>query len=373
MKSIYAERTDRTTEKLPQHDIDTLMVVVGENRRYLSGFTGEDTQFDETAGALFITRDRRILATDTRYALQAETEAPEYEIRCYRDSLSRETPEILRDLGTQRLGYESVRLSCWMLDRLQKALAEAAWETELRGVEDLVESQRAVKTEEEIRSTRQALDIAEQAFCETAAGLREGMTERQLAWEMERRMREKGADSLSFPVIVAAGANSALPHAVPGDRPVRRGEPILFDWGARWGGYCSDTSRTLVLGEPDDTFVSVFQTVRKAQREAIAAIRPGASTRAVDAVARDCIGDAGFAGKFGHGLGHGTGLAIHEAPRLSPLRETTLAAGMVVTVEPGVYLPDWGGIRLENQVVVRPDGAEILTRLPVDWNPGAFR
>jgi Xaa-Pro aminopeptidase len=189
---------------------------------------------------------------------------------------------------------------------------------------------------------------------------------------MERRMREAGAEALSFPVIVAAGANSALPHAIPRDRPVRRGEPILFDWGARLGGYCSDTSRTLILGTPDAAFTEVFSTVKEAQRRAIAAVHPGAGTKSVDAVARDFIENSGYAGRFGHGLGHGTGLAIHEAPRLSPLRDTVLEVGMVVTVEPGVYLPDWGGIRLENQVVVRPEGAEVLNALPVEWNPKAF-
>ncbi len=176
-------------------------------------------------------------------------------------------------------------------------------------------------------------------------------------------MRAAGADGLSFPTIVASGPNSALPHAIPGSRRLQRGEPVLFDWGARLGGYCSDISRTVVFGPPDDTFRRVYETVAEAQRLAIEAIRAGSSSREVDAVARGHIDKMGFAGKFGHGLGHGAGLAIHEAPRLSPLKDTPLKEGMVTTVEPGVYLEGWGGVRLENMVAVRADRAEVLNGL----------
>lgn len=189
------------------------------------------------------------------------------------------------------------------------------------------------------------------------------MTEKQAAWAMEKGMREGGAQAMAFPTIVASGPNSALPHAVPGDRAFKTGEPILFDWGAKLDGYCSDTTRTVVLGQPDATFKKVYQTVLDAQQKAMDAIKTGANTAAVDRLARSHIENAGFTGRFGHGLGHGTGLAVHEAPRLSPIRNTRLEEGMIVTVEPGIYLPDWGGIRIENQVVVRDDGPEVLTQL----------
>jgi Xaa-Pro aminopeptidase len=179
-------------------------------------------------------------------------------------------------------------------------------------------------------------------------------------------MREAGAEGISFPVITAAGPNAALPHAVPGDHQIAEGEPILFDWGARLEGYCSDISRTVVLGKADDTFRKVFSAVFEAQQKAIESIRPGMTGKQVDLVAREHIEQAGFGGKFGHGLGHGTGLAVHEAPRLSPIREDVLEAGMVFTVEPGIYLPEWGGVRLENMVVLREDGPEVLNTLPVD-------
>lgn len=175
-----------------------------------------------------------------------------------------------------------------------------------------------------------------------------------------------GAEGPSFPIIVAAGPNSAKPHAVPGNRPIAAGEPILMDWGARVDGYCSDMSRTLIFGPADDRFRQVYTVVREAQAAALATIRAGAHGRAVDAVARDVIARAGYEGRFGHSLGHGTGLVVHEAPRLSPHSDDTLAPGMIVTVEPGIYLPDWGGIRLENQVVVTQKGTEILNTLDLD-------
>jgi Xaa-Pro aminopeptidase len=180
---------------------------------------------------------------------------------------------------------------------------------------------------------------------------------------MERRMRVAGAQGPSFPSIVAAGPNSALPHAIPTDRPIREGEPILFDWGAFLDHYASDTSRTVILGPPDETFTTVYQTVLEAQRKAIDAVTAGASTKAVDALARDHIGASGYGDKFGHGLGHGTGLAVHEGPRLSPLKDTVLESGMIVTVEPGIYLPEWGGVRIENQVVVGQNGPLVLNEL----------
>jgi Xaa-Pro aminopeptidase len=193
-----------------------------------------------------------------------------------------------------------------------------------------------------------------------------GMTELAVARQLEALMVAAGAEGPSFPIIVAAGPNSAKPHAVPGNRPIAVGEPILMDWGARVGGYCSDMSRTLIFGPVDGLFRQIYGVVHEAQADALAAIRSGAHGRAVDAVARKVIARAGYDGRFGHSLGHGTGLVVHEAPRLSPHSEDTLEAGMIVTVEPGIYLPEWGGIRLENQVVVTQKGAEILNTLDLD-------
>ena len=170
----------------------------------------------------------------------------------------------------------------------------------------------------------------------------------------------------------AAGTNSALPHAIPTDRPIAVGEPILFDWGARLNGYCSDTSRTVILGTPDAIFLKVYQTVLEAQQKALAAIKSGVSSKTVDSVARQYIRRQGYKGKFGHGLGHGTGLAVHEGPRLSPIKESVLQAGMILTVEPGVYLPQWGGVRIEHQVVVQEEGAMVLNQLSTSFDIDAI-
>lgn len=361
--SPIEHRIDHLRRRLAQESLDALLVLVAENRFYLSGYTGEDSQFDETAGALVITGRELVLATDARFDVQAAAEAPLYETVCYKKGLAEELPSLVRRLGIQRMGFESVRVSVFQHDKMTAALRAAGAACTLVPVTDWVEALRAVKSEDEVQATRRALAIAEDAFEEALTRIVPGMTEKAAAWELEKAMRDRGADALSFPIICAAGTNAALPHAIPGDRVISDDAPLLFDWGARRSHYCSDISRTVVLGTPDGTFKKVYRAVREAQLRAIDAIRAGESSKHVDAVARRVIDDAGFAGKFGHGLGHGTGIAVHEAPRLSPLRDTPLEAGMIVTVEPGIYLPEWGGVRLENQVVVREDHGEVLNRM----------
>jgi Xaa-Pro aminopeptidase len=306
------------------------------------------------------------LATDSRFELQARQEAPDYEVAIYREGLAKELPSILKGLHTRRLGFESMRVSLAQHQKMIAALKEADLTVELKDTEDMVENLRIAKTQPEIRAIRKALQLAESVFGRVAADLKPGLSEKEAAWSLEKALREAGADGLSFPTIAAFGPNSALPHAIPGDRLLQTGEPVLFDWGVRLNGYCSDISRTLILGKPDKTFQKVFQTVREAQEMAIKAIKPGADARAVDAIARSHIEKMGFKDRFGHGLGHGVGLAIHEQPRLSPLSDKKLEVGMVCTVEPGIYLPGWGGVRLENMVAVTADGAEVLNDTAVD-------
>ena len=360
LNSIIQKRITAIRQGLTEKELDALMVSVQENRYYLSGYTGEDTQFDESAGVLIISDRHLVLATDSRYELQAQAEAAGFDIVCYKNGLEKELPEIAKSLGIQRLGFESVRLSHKNHSAYAGALGNQSPPVELVPTQNMVEALRQIKSEDEIQRITNALRIAEEAFSRVIDTIRPGMTERQAAWAMEKAMRENGAQGLSFPVIVASGPNSALPHAVPTDRKMGRGEPILFDWGARLNEYCSDTTRTVVMGEPDDRFQQVFDTVVMARDMATAAIKSGASSTQVDKIARNHIDKNGYAGKFGHSLGHGTGLAVHESPRLSPIKDDRLEAGMVVTVEPGIYLPGWGGIRMENQVVVRQDGAQVL-------------
>ena len=363
MQAHIEKRIDRLRKTLARKKLDAFLVLIEENRRYLSGYTGEDTQFDESAGALLITADRLILTTDSRFDLQARREAPLYRVIRFREGLVKELPRLLKRLKAGRVGFESIRMTFSQYGKMSEAIEKAGLSVELVPTEDIVESQRIMKNRAEAAAVKKALEIAEAGFERVLESLRPGMTESEAAWLLESHLREGGAEGLSFPTIVAAGPNSALPHAVPGQRKIKDGVPILFDWGAKLGGYCSDISRTVVIGRPDATFRKVYQTVRDAQRKAIDAVRPGAGTKAVDAVAREFIAKKGFKGRFGHGLGHGVGLAIHEQPRLSPLSDRKIRTGMVFTVEPGIYLPRWGGVRIENMVRSKRGGAEVLNRL----------
>ncbi|MDM8555975.1 Xaa-Pro peptidase family protein [Desulfococcaceae bacterium HSG7] len=361
----YKNRLIQFRKLLAKKQFDVFLVLIEENRRYLSGFTGEDNSFDESAGALLISASHAVLATDSRFELQAgnETLKQEFKIVKYEKGLEKALPDILTAMHCKRLGFESTRLSYKAYLKIAEKLKSDGLEVELIPCETLVENLRITKDEDEIMATRKALVLAETVFTDVIKTLKPGMTEKETAWAMDKGMREAGADCVSFPTICASGLNSALPHAIPTNRRLQADEPILFDWGARLNGYCSDTTRTIVLGTPDKLFTKVYSTVRDAQRFAIDAIRPGVTGKAVDAVARNHIHSNGFKDKFGHGLGHGTGLAVHEGPRLSRLYDKPLDTGMIITVEPGVYLPDWGGVRIENQVVVREDGAEVLNTL----------
>jgi Xaa-Pro aminopeptidase len=219
-----------------------------------------------------------------------------------------------------------------------------------------------IKDEDEIVKLRASVELNEKVFAEVYSSLGPGQTEREIAMVIEATMRRMGAESPSFSTIVATGSNSALPHAVPGPVTIERDQPVMIDMGLVLDGYCSDMTRTFVLGEPDDRYLAIHQLVRRAQLAAIAAIRAGVAAARVDEIARDIIAAAGYGQAFGHSLGHGVGMAVHEEPRLSFRNKKKLQAGMVVTVEPGIYIPGWGGVRLENMVVVRADGCELLNK-----------
>ncbi|MCF8067500.1 MAG: aminopeptidase P family protein [Desulfobacterales bacterium] len=360
MNNIISERLSKLRNSFDKHNIDTLMVLIEENRRFLSGYTGEDTQFDESAGALFISKTKLVLATDGRFDIQARSEAPDYDVVIYREGLHKSISNILKNLETNRIGFEGARLSFMQHKKINEQLKEENFDITFVELDGIVEQLRMIKSPDEIESIRKALLLAEESFILFQETFEPGMTEKEAAWELEKIMRENGADRLSFPTIVASGPNSALPHAVPGNRKIRESEPVLFDWGIKLNGYCSDISRTTVIGKPDDMFRKVYQTVFDAQYMAIDAIKPGSSAKAVDAVARNYIHKKGFKGKFDHSLGHGVGLAIHELPRLSPISDATLEPGMVTTVEPGIYIEGWGGVRIENMVAVTDDGADVL-------------
>lgn len=367
METATPDRIAQLRKKLSALQIDTFLVLIEENRRYLSGYTGEDTRFDESAGALIITADELILTTDSRFELQAAKEAPLYDVVCYKKGLVKELPAILAQLKTKQLGIEGLRMSYNQYIKIGKEIEEHHLSVKMVDTVHLVEDLRIIKDDDEINAIKKAIDVAECDFYEFLRQLKQGVKEIEVAWDLEKKMRSAGAQSLSFPVISAFGKNSALPHAIPGTRILNPSEPLLFDWGARLNGYCSDMTRTVTLGKPDEQFKKIFTIVYDAQQKAIDAIRPGVSSKRIDDIARNHIAEKGFKDFFGHSLGHGVGLAVHEPPSISPLieKDITLKENMVFTVEPGIYLPDWGGIRLENMVRVTQDGVEVLNHLPV--------
>ncbi len=368
MGTAIETRLERLRQELEQRGLDAVLVLVEENRRYLSGFSASNNLPDEVAGVLLVGREEKALVTNSLYLEQVRMECGNWKPVLAEDNFERTVVTILKQWKVTKVAFESSGFTYERYRRLCTQLRETAPGVELEACPDLVEKLRLVKSKAEIEATVRALEIAENAFCAFLEKLAPGMTEKQAAWELEKAIRQLGAESLSFAPIVAAGPNSALPHARPGSRVIREGEPLLCDWGARLDGYCSDTSRTVVLGRPEPKFIEIFSTVKQAQEKAVAGIRPGRKASDVDRLARELIDKGPFKGKFTHSLGHGTGLAVHEEPRLSSKSSFTLQDGMLVTVEPGIYLPGWGGVRLENQVLVTGEGGQVLNGLPLSWN-----
>ncbi len=355
----FAARRAALRAALATVGLDGFLVTHPQNRRYLSGFTGEDMPPLDSAGMLLITPDRAILLTDSRYAIQARGEVGGLEVAVRDPRRADELGAQVAALGLQRLGFEAQHL----LYSRYEDLHEAVPALELVPTRGLVEQQRVAKDAAELALLRRAIAISDQAFDEVSAEIEPGMTEREVARRIEARMVALGAEAPAFPTIVAAGPNSAMAHAVPSDRPIRTHEPLVIDMGARYHGYHSDMTRTLSLGDHDERFAEIYNLVYQANRAAEAAARAGLSGEAVDAAARDVISAAGYGEAFGHGTGHGVGLEVHEGPSVrmrSP--DTALPSGAVISIEPGIYLEGWGGVRIEDLVLLQPDGAEVLTR-----------
>ena len=348
-------RLTEVRRQMQEQDLPALLITQDQNRRYLSGFKG-------SAGALLITPQQAILATDFRYWEQAVQQAPDFEIYHARGTERDYLPGLLEAAGRPtRIGFEGNALVVSKFEVMTVTLPDVNWVT----TNNLVEQVRWVKDADEIAQTRKAIELAEQAFIDVTARLEPGMTEAQIAWELEAHMRTHGATGLAFDIIVASGPNAALPHHHAADRPIQEGEPITIDWGAELDGYRSDLTRTIVLGEPDAKFREVYGIVLKAQLNAIEHFKAGISGKEADAFARDVIVAAGYGDYFGHSLGHGIGLATHEGPRASFMAEhEVLPAGTLITVEPGIYIPGWGGVRIEDMVLLKEGGVEVLSNLP---------
>ena len=350
-----APRVRRVRDRLDELEADALLVSNDYNRRYLSGFTG-------SSGWLLLSAAAALLFTDSRYTEQAGKQAAEFTVVPLTGALGPALLDLCRQHGVRRLAFESEHVSVANHDSYSESLAG---EVDLIGTKGVVEKLRVAKEPDEVAALRRAIGIADNALAELLAWLRPGMTERAVAWRLEVLMREAGAEGLSFPSIVAGGPNAAMPHHRPGDDTIPSDAFIVMDFGCIAGGYCSDMTRTVVLGTPPAEMREIYGVVLQAQETAAAQVRAGMTGVEADALARDVIEAAGRLEHFGHGLGHGVGLQIHEAPRLSPLAgDTPLPAGAVFSIEPGIYLPGVGGVRIEDLALLHDDGAETLTGSP---------
>jgi Xaa-Pro aminopeptidase len=345
-------RADRLAEAVAARGLDALLVTNLVNVRYLTGFSG-------TNGLAVVGGDgRRAFLTDFRYLDQAEREVgPGFERLRGKQDLLEDAARLLDG----RVGFDDEHLTVKSHARLAGLVEERV---ELVPADGLVEELRAVKDASEVERIARAAALVDEALADLRERGLAGRTEREVALALENDLRERGAEGVSFPIIVAGGAHGALPPASPRDEPIERDSLVIVDLGCTVAGYCSDCTRTFATGALDTEAAEVYALVLAAQERALDAVRAGAGAREVDAVAREAIADAGHGEEFGHGLGHGVGLEIHERPRLSPLGEGTLAAGNVVTVEPGVYLSERFGVRIEDLVVVREDGPEVLSGFP---------
>lgn len=347
------ERIEKLRERFAGAGVEALYITNPENRFYLSGFTG-------TAGSLLLGLNNSYLFTDFRYTGQAARECPDYQVI----ETSGESSEVLREYltgeGISLLGLEGDYLTYNQFQTLKEKLGGV----ELKTVDGLVEELRARKDKDETAFIEEAVRLADEAFKEVLPLIRPGVPEREVALQLEYSMRRMGAEGAAFKTIVASGYRSALPHGVASSRIMAPGDFVTLDFGAVYNGYHSDITRTVVLGRPEKKQEEIYQLVLEAQMSAIESLRAGIKASDVDGAARRIIEQAGYGKQFGHGTGHGVGLSIHEKPRLSAKDQSLLEEGMVVTIEPGIYLPGWGGVRIEDTVLVLNGGCRVLTRTP---------
>ena len=344
-------RRTKLSARLPELEVEALLVTRLPNVRYLTGFTGSNAQALITAG-----KDGSVFLTDGRYTEQSRHEVPDMERDTYLAEFPKRFAQACSDAGVSRVGFESAGVTY----RLWQQLSDAVEGVTLVPVGDEIERLRWIKDPEEIELLNGAQAVTDEAFGRIQTKLVEGITERDVAVELEWAMRQAGSEGLSFDSIVAFGENAAEPHHHPTDRGLRPGDVVKFDFGALYGGYHADMTRTIAFGEPDPKLREIHDLVAASQRAGIEAVRAGVSGRDADAASRKVIEDAGYGEAFSHSLGHGVGLEIHEGPTLRKQSDDVLPVGAVVTVEPGVYIPGLGGVRIEDMVEVTEDGCRVI-------------
>lgn len=350
---MWAKRLKRLLESLSK--VDGFLITSLPNIFWLTGFSG-------SAGVALVTSQRRIFITDFRYQEQSAAEVKGWEIVIAKKRLFDELPPLGLFSDGFKLGFEPDHLTYDGYQRLREVLPK----TELTPIKGKVEGLKSVKDEGEIQLIRETAKIADEAFSEILGLIHPGVKEIELATELDYRMKRKGAAKTSFETIVASGWRAALPHGLPTEKEIKQGEMVIIDFGANYRGYCSDCTRTVFLGKPKEKQREIYELVRRAQKAGLEGAKAGIKASELDGISRQIIEEAGFGPNFGHSLGHGVGTLVHEEPRISALNEEVLQEGMVVTIEPGVYLPDWGGVRIEDMVVIRRNGCELLTSLTKD-------
>jgi Xaa-Pro aminopeptidase len=346
-------RLQKLRASISEKDLDGILVSTPENRYYVSGFSG-------SAGYLMITQSVATLATDFRYVEQSRLQAPEFEIMQISGKVDEWFPRLIGGGTSKRIGIESRNVTVQLHQQLTESLSKSGTKTDLVPVDGIIENLRMVKEPEEIAFIGRAIMISDAAISHIVGYIRPGMTERQVGWEIERFMRDRGSQSAPFEVLVQSGPNSALPHAQPSDRTIAEGEPIVMDIGAKIDGYASDLTRTICLGKSSE-FNKVYDIVLGAQLSAITLIKEGMTGEAADNLARTVIKENGHGDRFGHSLGHGVGLAVHEGPGLGPNSKDVLTAGMVFSIEPGIYIPGWGGVRIEDLATIEDGKIKVLS------------
>jgi Xaa-Pro aminopeptidase len=337
-----------------EHALEGILFFSPENIRYLTGFSGSE-------GYLLTGTDENLLLVDSRYITQAQDETKNCRVILLDEGIKGVAAQIAAR-GWRRLGFEAQGISVALFEKLQENLQE----TELVSIKDEVARLRGLKGDNEISLIQQAVQIAEEAWKNVVGMVKSGTREDELALELEYCMKKGGAEGVAFDIIVAAGPRTALPHAQPTIRPIEEGDVVLFDFGARYRGYCCDESCTVVAGQATEEQKRIYTVVKDAHDKAIEQVKPGVKLAAIDAAARNHINQAGHGEHFGHGTGHGVGLAVHEWPTVGKDSRDVAEEGMVFTIEPGIYIPGWGGVRIEDMVLVTPDGCEVLTTIPKD-------
>ena len=343
------KRLQKIRSLIKKNEFDSLLISNPTNRKYVSGFTG-------SSGYLLITLKECRLCTDSRYSIQAEKESPEFEI--ITTDKKKPWPSILSEgLDIKTIAFESEDITVDILKYLES-------NTSLKWipVSNLISTIRSIKDEKEIALIQKSIDITDNSFNTISETIKPGMTEKEISWELEKHIRILGAESLSFDTIVASGPNSAKPHHSPSNRKIRKGEPIVIDMGSKFSGYCSDLTRTVYIGKPDKIYNRIYDTVLVAQLTAIETLQKGMTGKNIDKLARTLITDAGFGDNFGHSLGHGVGLEVHENPGVGPRSENILEENMVFTVEPGIYIENWGGVRIEDMIMIHNGETKVMSK-----------